>query len=273
MKFLNGSELAGFIKERQAKQVRGLRQAYGIFPKLAIITTTNNSVIHTYINLKKRYGADILVEVEVFELAQAVVIQHIKQLNEDQSVHGIIVQLPLKNPDQTDEILKSVLPEKDVDALGQAPCYDLATPTAINWLMAGYNINLNTANIVIIGKGRLVGDPLTAMWLKSGYAVTTLDKEDDISLHLKHADVIVSATGQPGLITSDMLPIGVVVVDAGTSTENGKQKGDLADDVYQRDDLTITPRIGGVGPLTVAALFDNVIRAARKSIKVISALQ
>jgi methylenetetrahydrofolate dehydrogenase (NADP+)/methenyltetrahydrofolate cyclohydrolase len=266
MKFLNGAELAGFIKERQAKQVRALRQAYGVYPKLAIITTSENPTIDIYIKLKKAYGEDILIDVDVYRIKQTDAKQQIIKLNNDPSVHGIIVQLPLENPAQTDEILQAVDPQKDVDGLGLKPLYDLATPTAINWLLTGYNISMESQNIVIIGKGRLVGAPLYDMWRQSSYQVTALDVEDEIAPHLKHATVIVSATGQPNLLTSTLIPVGAVVVDAGTSVENGTQKGDLADDVYERDDLTVTPRKGGVGPLTVAALFENVIRAARSTI-------
>lgn len=263
MKYLNGKDLAEFIKERQAKQVRGLRQAHAIFPKLAIVMTGHNPVIETYVALKQRYGEDILVDVELFRVTQPKMIPLIKKLNHDSSVSGIIVQLPLEDPSQTDEIVDAVAPEKDVDALGKNAILDPATPMAINWLLNGYNINLKNKHITIVGNGRLVGRPLANMWQNSGYNVRVIDKTDDLLVSLKKTDVIVTATGVAGCITAEMIPIGAVVVDAGVASESGKTVGDLAADVYQRNDLTITPQKGGVGPLTVSALFDNVIRAAR----------
>lgn len=264
MKLLNGLELAGYIKERQAKQVRNLRQSHAVFPKLAIVQTVETPVIDTYVRLKRTYGDDILVNVEVFRGSEDEALEKIARYNADPSVHGIIVQLPLAAPERTEELLNAVAPEKDVDALGSHATFDPATPMAINWLLAGYNIDLAQKHIVIVGNGRLVGAPLAKLWRSSGYDVTVLDKTSEgIEDAIKQGDVIVSATGTPGLLTSDMLGAGAVVVDAATSSEEGKIVGDVSPDVYNRDDLTITPQKGGVGPLTVCALFDNVIRAAR----------
>src|SRR4051812_5102244 len=123
MKLLDGKELAGFIKERQAKDVRRLA-ASKISPKLAIVQVKDDPVINTYVRLKKRYGGDIGIEVEQHAPKQADVPELLKQLNADESVHGIIVQLPLTDPSQTDEIVNLVAPEKDVDALGKKSQFD-----------------------------------------------------------------------------------------------------------------------------------------------------
>ena len=263
MKLLVGSELAGFIKERQAKQVRGLRQAWKIFPRLAIVTDVENPVIETYMRLKQNYGADILIDVEIHRTKPGEALGLIKELNKRDDVHGIIVQLPVSNSDQTDQLLASVAPEKDVDGLRPDSVFDAATPTAINWLMAGYGINLATKKIAIIGRGRLVGAPLEKMWRRSGLDVVTFVEGDDL-MDLRNYDVIVAAAGVPNLIESSMVRLGAVVIDAGTTSENGKIVGDVSDEVRQIDDISITPKKGGVGPLTVAALFDNVITACLK---------
>lgn len=266
MRLLNGAELAGYIQERQAHQVRGLRQAYQVSPKLAIIRTNPAPVVDSYMRLKKEYGADILVDVDVHTIQQAEAIDRIKQLNADPTVHGIIVQLPIPDPSQTDEILNAVAPEKDVDGLRQDPAMDAATPMAINWLLAGYNVELRGKHILIVGQGRLVGKPLARIWRESGLDVETADKAtENLAQAVRQADVVVTATGQPGLITSDMLKIDAVVVDAGVATDKNGLVGDVAPDARERHDLTITPEKGGVGPLTVCALFENVIRAARDS--------
>ena len=267
MRQLNGSDLAGFIKERQAHQVRELIQAHGVTPKLAIVQTNHTPIIDAYVRLKKAYGVDVQVEVEAHVIDQADALKTIEQLNADPTVHGIIIQLPVAEPGQTGELVNAVDPTKDVDGLGEQPAFDPATPTAVNWLLAGYNIELKGKVIVIVGQGRLVGAPLARMFRESGLTVETADiTTEDLGAVTRKADVLISATGQPGLIKSDMIMPGAVVVDAGVATDAGKMVGDLADDVRERGDLSLTPPKGGVGPLTVCALFENVIESARRTV-------
>ena len=268
MKILDGRELADFVKERQAKQVRALRQAWNTFPKLAIIVANDSPVIDLFVRLKHAYGEDVLIEVDVHKVEQVGVAALIEQLNADDSVHGIVLQLPMYDPTQTDELVASIAPEKDVDGLGSNSPYISATATAIDWLLAGYNVTLKDRAIAIVGTGRLVGAPLARLWLGGGLNVTTYDDTTvDLQAELRQADVIVAATGVPGLITSSMVSAGKVVVDAGTASEGGVIVGDVAADLRERQDITITPEKGGVGPLTIAALFDNVITAATKRSK------
>lgn len=263
MRELNGSELAGFIKERQAKQVRALRQAWHINPRLAIVTDVENPVIETYMRLKQRYGADILIDVEIHRVPAGGALEVIQELNNRDDVQGIILQLPISNSDQTEELLESIREDKDVDGLRKRAIFQAATPTAISWLLAGYGVDLKNKKVAIVGRGRLVGAPLEKMWLKSGVDVTVFEKGDDLS-QLINYDIIVSATGVPGLIKSQVIKTKAVVVDAGTASENGKIVGDVSEEVRQRNDVIITPKKGGVGPLTVSALFDNVITACLK---------
>lgn len=266
-KLLNGRELAGFIKERQAGQVRSLRQAHHIEPRLAIVVTVDNPVIDVYMRLKKRYGADIGIEVDIHRVKQTEVADLLDKLNADDSVHGIIIQLPLEDTTQTEELVNKVAPAKDVDALGAKAVFDPATALAIVWLLAGYNVDLRDKHILLIGRGKLVGAPLEKMLKKSGLNVTVIGRQiDDLKVETLKADVIITATGSPAILYSDMLKEGAVVVDAGVASEDGKTVGDLSPEVYDRDDLTVTPAKGGVGPLTVCALFDNVIRAARQEL-------
>lgn len=264
MKLLNGTELADYIKERQAKQVRALRQSWRVIPKLAIIQTVDSAVIDMYVRLKRSYGEDILVEVTVHKITSSELMATIEVLNADNTIHGIIIQLPLADSLQTGQAVNAVVSEKDVDGLGSNAGFTAATPLAIDWLLVGYNIELTRKKIAIVGNGRLVGAPLSKLWQSTDYDVTVFDEfSEAMDVKLRQFDVIVSATGVPGLITSDSVKIGAVVVDAGTSAEHGKIVGDVAADVRTRDDVTITPEKGGVGPLTVAALFENVIQSAR----------
>lgn len=266
MKELNGRELAGYIKERQARDVRALRQAWHVVPKLAILQTKDDPIIDTYVRLKKHYGADILIEVEAHRVSQAEAPELIKRLNEDATVHGIIVQLPLEDPSKTEDLVKLVAPTKDVDALGSQESFEPATPMAILWLLAGYNIDLRGKKVLLIGRGKLVGAPLEKIFQASGIDVESIDRQvKNLSAHTKDADAIITATGSPAILYAHMIKEGAIVVDAGVASEAGKTVGDLAPDVYDRADLTITPTKGGVGPLTVCALFENTIRAARKT--------
>jgi methylenetetrahydrofolate dehydrogenase (NADP+)/methenyltetrahydrofolate cyclohydrolase len=265
MKILNGLELSGYLKERQAKQVRALRQAHGIVPKLAIIRTNPDPVVDSYMKLKQNYGTDILVEVDVHTINQNEALDRIAELNKDNSVHGIIVQIPLPDRSQTDEILNAVSPSKDVDGLAQQTTFQPATPLAIDWLLAGYNIELKGKHIVIVGHGRLVGRPLAKMWQDSGLDVEVMDKKvANLSEATRKADILVCATGVPGLIKKDMVKPDAVIVDAGVATDKNGLVGDVSPEVRELDSITITPEKGGVGPLTVCGLFENVIRSARR---------
>jgi methylenetetrahydrofolate dehydrogenase (NADP+)/methenyltetrahydrofolate cyclohydrolase len=265
MRLLNGSELAEFIKERHAKQASKLAHD-GITPKLAIVQVKNDPVINTYVRLKQQYGADIGAEVEVYTPKQSDAPKLLGLLSADDSVHGIIVQLPLEDPSETDEIVNLVTSEKDVDALGTNPKFEPATPMAIMWLLNGYNVDFRGKRILLIGRGKLVGAPLEKLLKSTGQDVEVVERSvDDLAKHTKEADIIITAAGSPAILFPDMIKHGAVIVDAGVASESGKTVGDLDSSVYGRDDLTITPQKGGVGPLTVCALFENLINAAAKS--------
>lgn len=266
MKILNGKELAGFIKERQAHQVASMSKK----PKLLILRDSDNPVITKYVNLKKQYGEDIGVEViDVCTITSSqanntdALQEEIFRANNDPSVNGIIIQLPLTDKSKTDELCNLIAPEKDVDGLSENGAYDSATATAILWLLAGYDIKLENKKIALVGRGKLVGMPLYQMFKSSNYDVELFHRGSDLT-KLKNFDIIISATGVPGLISGDIISPGAILVDAGTASEKGVIKGDLAEEIRDRKDLAaITPKIGGVGPLTVTCLFDHVLQAAQ----------
>ena len=265
MKSLNGKELAGFIKERQAHQVRALKTRK-ITPTLLIIRDSFDPVIAKYVNLKIKYGTDIGVNVIDYVAKNTADIEtKITEANEDSEIHGIILQLPIKDKTETDRLTSLITPKKDVDGLsGKPEAYDSATATAITWLLAGYDINLDGKKIALVGRGKLVGAPLYRIFTDSGRDVTLFHRGSDLT-KLKDFDIIITATGVPGLISNDYVSPSIVIVDAGTASENGVLKGDVADAVRSRTDLAaITPVIGGVGPLTITCLFDHVINAAEK---------
>lgn len=276
MKELNGAELAGYMKANQAHTVKALRSRK-IFPKLVIIRNNDSPVIQKYVSLKQRYGEDIGVAVE--DWYREDILAAIHEANTDEAVDGIIVQLPLAQKDTNlDEILAEIAPEKDVDGLAtdihlmdnslgeylSGEYFESATATAVNWLLAGYDVPMEKLKIAIVGRGRLVGKPLARMWRNSGYDIAVFHRGDDL-LDLVNYDLIVSATGQAHLIKDAMVRLGAYVVDAGTASEGGVLVGDVDDSVRDRTDLAgITPKVGGVGPLTVTALFEHVLIAASK---------
>lgn len=259
MKILSGKELAGFVKERQAHQVSSMREK----PKLLIIRDSNNPVILKYVNLKIKYGEDIGIVVEDYRANSSEdIASKIKSANVDDTISGIILQLPLTDKSQTDTLCNMIAPTKDVDGLGLSSVYDSATATAILWLLTGYDVKLDNAKIALVGRGKLVGAPLYNMFTKSGYNVTLFHRGDDLSSLINY-DIIITATGVPDLITDQMVKPGVTIIDAGTASEDGVLKGDVSSSVRERQDLNaITPIIGGVGPLTVTCLFDHVIQSA-----------
>ena len=257
MKSLDGREVAGFIKERQVHQVRSFSRQ----PVLVIFRDSENPVIGKYVRLKQRYGEDIGVEVRDEVVSAEEIRARIKEANADSEVDGIIVQLPLKTvtKEETEAILDEIAPEKDVDGLGRKAEFSSATATAVDWLLNAYDVRLEQKKIALVGYGKLVGRPLKKMW--ENYDVEVFRSNSDLS-ELYNYDVIVTATGVARLIRKEMVRPGCVVVDAGTASENGVLVGDVDDEVRELHNLrAITPKVGGVGPLTVAVLFEHVIMA------------
>jgi methylenetetrahydrofolate dehydrogenase (NADP+) / methenyltetrahydrofolate cyclohydrolase len=249
---LSGTDLASYIKERHRRQVLSRPTV----PKLVIIHASSDPGTEAYLKAKQKYGRDIGAQVEVKrpQPRTDTLINEIEQLNQDQSVHGIIVQLPLPPDVDTSQVVSAVDPGKDIDGLGPRSEYDPATPLGIMWLLAGHQIDYRGRTVAVIGQGRLVGRPLARMLEDSGAKVTRCDIETpDLRAATITADLLVSATGHPGILRADMVKSGAVVVDV---------SGDAADDLLARSDISITPGRGGVGPMTVAALFDNLLRAA-----------
>lgn len=266
-KILNGKDLVAPLKAKQARAVRTFSNArHGQSPVLAILFDNDSPVIAKYIDLKKRYGASIGVSVlakkfvftpssssSSLKEAEAV----LKQLAHDALVRGIIIQLPLKNlPLST--LLPLIPATKDVDGLLSSG-RPTATARAIDYLLRAHQIDLRAHRLAILGHGRLVGAPLAQLWQKRGLKPTIFHRGSDFTL-LKNYDLIVTATGAPKLIQNAMLAKNAIVVDAGTASEGGRLVGDVSETIRQsRPDLTITPKFGGVGPLTVAMLFEDLV--------------
>lgn len=264
MKYLKGSDLVQYISERQAKQIRALSQSKNLRPKLAIINANPTHLpSQKYLNLKQKRGEELGVIVDIYQISQQEVKSKIKNLSLDSSVHGIILQLPLADLGQEEELIALIPPKKDVDGLTKGSLVQPSTVGAILWLLAGYNIDLKDKKILIVGQGRLVGAPLSRHLKKEGLQAKSIDKtatKQELLKSTLEADIIITSAGAPGLIKPDMLRDGQVIIDAATAEDKGEIRGDVDDSIYESKlDIKITPKKGGLGPLTISHLFENLL--------------
>lgn len=252
MKLLTGRDVAAYIKQRHTSQASGMHPE----PRLAIIRSEDNVAGDRYLKMKRKYGEDIGVAVDLYVETSDTILGRIQTLNDDNAVTGILIQLPLTDPSITDAAIAAIAPDKDIDGLAPNSRFEAATPKAALWLLASHNVDLE-GRIVVVGQGRLVGKPLADRLQASGLDVVRCDiNTKDLGAETIQGDIVFTGTGQEHLIKPDMIKSGAVVVDTGSP------QGELDPALYDRDDLTITPNPGGVGPMTVAALFDNLLIAA-----------
>jgi methylenetetrahydrofolate dehydrogenase (NADP+) / methenyltetrahydrofolate cyclohydrolase len=272
MKYLSGANLVDYISERQARQVRALIQSKNIQPKLVIISTNpKNKASKIYTELKVTRAQDLGITAEIIETTESKASELIQELSKDKSVHGIILQLPLKDAFKTEELLSLIPPEKDVDGLNPKSKVTPATAGAILWLLAGYNIDLKDKKILIIGQGRLVGLPLASALQEQGLSPQTADESTprkELIQAIQNAEIIITATGYASLIKEEMLRDGQVIIGAGLSEDAKAEQltGDLDPKVYQSKlNIKVTPQKGGVGPLTISYLFENLLQLIDKT--------
>lgn len=254
-------------KQRLARASRQFRAQNGRPAQLTIMRDSADPVITKYVELKKRFGAEVGVTVaDCLASTTAELRAKITAANENATVDGVILQLPIRDKTQTEEICNLIAIAKDVDGLRAATThFRPATVKAILDLLAFYRINLHERRIAVVGRGKLVGAPLLRVLKAQQLEVEMFHRGSDLT-RLRNFDLIITATGVAGLIQSAWVAPNTVLVDAGTASEKGVLKGDLAPELYDRSDLAaITPKIGGVGPATVACLFENLLTAARLS--------
>ena len=266
---LFGREIA-LQKKAEQKIITQQLEKRGIQPCLCIIRDSQNPVIEKYVTLKKKYGADIGIEVNDILTSPENLAAEIERANQDSNIHGIILQFPISQPERATELTALIASQKDVDGLNETQSdFVSATATAILWFLEGNKINLVNKKIALVGYGRLIGRPLEKIFQSHQYNFQIFRSADEARLatELINFDVIISATGQPSLIKSDMLKDGAIVVDAGTASEQGKIIGDVSDSARRRSDLQISAKFGGVGPLTITVLFEHTLQAAQKQLK------
>lgn len=276
-KVLDGKQIAKDYRQGLKDQVEELTSK-GYTPKLSVILVGNDGASLSYVKSKKKAAEKIGITSEIVHLVEDTseeeVLKELDRLNNDDSVSGILVQVPL--PDQVSEqkVLESIDPAKDVDGFHPAnigklyideqtfvPC----TPLGVMELLNHADMDLEGKNAVVIGRSHIVGQPVSKLLLQKNATVTILhSRTKDMHAHLKDADVIVSAVGRPGLVTKDDVKEGAVVIDVGnTPDENGKLKGDVEYDEVKEVAVAITPVPGGVGPMTITMVLNNTLLAEK----------
>ncbi|HGZ7439327.1 TPA: bifunctional methylenetetrahydrofolate dehydrogenase/methenyltetrahydrofolate cyclohydrolase FolD [Staphylococcus aureus] len=276
-KILDGKQIAKDYRQGLQDQVEALKEK-GFTPKLSVILVGNDGASQSYVRSKKKAAEKIGMISEIVHLEETAteeeVLNEINRLNNDDSVSGILVQVPLPKQVSEQKILEAINPEKDVDGfhpinIGKlyideqtfVPC----TPLGIMEILKHADIDLEAKNAVVIGRSHIVGQPVSKLLLQKNASVTILhSRSKDMASYLKDADVIVSAVGKPSLVTKDVVKEGAVIIDVGnTPDENGKLKGDVDYDAVKEIAGAITPVPGGVGPLTITMVLNNTLLAEK----------
>lgn len=230
---------------------------------LAVVLVGEDPVSLSYVGAKEKKARELGFEFKLYQLpaisTEVGLKELIYDLNQNKFVDGIIIQLPLPQDFKTDEILKEIKSEKDID--GFSGRYSFPTAQAILEIFKYYNIDLKNKNIVIIGRGRLVGRPLEEMMKRNGIKPIIYDSQtSNLKPQTLSADILISATGSPGLIKPEMVNENCVVIDAGSSEIEGSIFGDVDKAVYEKV-KSYSPVPGGVGQVTVACLMRNLVEA------------
>ena len=245
-------------------------------PSLVVIQVGDNSASNSYIRVKKKFGSRIGVQVLIHkfseDISEDILLEAINYCNQDISVGGIIVQLPLPNHINKNKLINQIKDSKDVDGLGLINGGKLlkedftaklpATPKGIVTLLKDYNIKIEGQNVVIVGRSKLVGLPLFILLVHENATVTlTHSHTKNLADITSKADILISACGKPNFITSEYVKNDAVVIDVGSTFIDSKITGDVDFNAVFDKVKAITPVPGGVGPMTVYSLFDNLLES------------
>lgn len=277
MTLLDGKSLSLQIQDTLQSIITKLPSA----PKLVVLLVGDDPASHAYVGMKAKACERVGIVGEVLRFSRNVeeseILAHIERLNHDTSVHGLLVQLPLPPHINTTKILESISPHKDVDGfhplnVGRIQCntqidraFAPATPLGVMRLLEHYHIDVKGKNVAIIGASNIVGKPLAAL-MNNACATTSLCHihTKDISTYTRAADIICVGVGKPNLIGADMVQEGAIVIDIGINRlESGALVGDVEFEAVAPKCSFITPVPGGVGPMTIASLLENTLKAYR----------
>ncbi len=282
MTLLDGKALSAKIKQ-ELKEKNKILKENGVQTCLAVILVGNDPASQTYVNSKAKACEECDIKSLVYRLdentTQNELLALINTLNHDDSVHGILVQLPLPKHISKNLILESIISSKDVDGFhpinvgylnlglesGFLPC----TPLGVMKLLKAYDINLEGLDSVVIGASNIVGRPMATMLLNAGCTVSICHiKTKDLSAYTQKADLIIVAAGYVNLLRADMVKESAIIIDVGINRlENGKIVGDVDFEEVSKKASFITPVPGGVGPMTIAMLLENTVKSAKNSLK------
>lgn len=294
MILLDGKSTAAVIRQNLLQQVHTLQASSGKVPHLAVILIGDDPASHTYVRAKFKACQEVGFQATLMQyedIEEAALLRHIDQANEDPAVDGLIVQLPLPQHVDVQKVIHHIKPEKDVDGFHpmnygrmarNLPAHAPATPLGILMLLTHYQIETRGKHCVIIGRSRTVGAPLSILMNRDSYpgnATVTLchSHTQHLDQLTRQADILVAAVGQPRLITASMVKEGAVVIDVGITREPDttqklgyRLQGDVDFVQVAPRCSYITPVPGGVGPMTIAALLSNTLRAAQNRVYVSS---
>ena len=281
---IDGRKIAAEIKEEIAHRVAELAREGKKAPHLAIILVGDDGASHTYVDNKVKACKAVGFHYTLMRFAETIteekLLKHIDQINNDDDVDGFIVQLPLPEHISVEQVTEHIRPDKDVDGftnqnfgsiVSKNPLLMPATPFGVMELLRRYNIETEGKHCVMVGASRIAGAPLSMMLAEHGHATVTISHKysRDLPSLTKQADILLVAVGKPNLITADMVKEGAVVIDIGTTRIEGKQfqrgfaiKGDVDFESVAPKTSFITPVPGGVGPMTIASLLLNTLKAA-----------
>lgn len=278
MQIIEGKKVSAQVKEQVKIQTRQLKDEHGITPGLAVVIVGDDPASRVYVNNKKKACEFVGFKSEEYALpaktTQDELLSLVKTLNKKEDINGILVQLPLPKHLDDKAVIEAISPLKDVDAfhavnvgkimLGEydfLPC----TPAGVMEMLHYYDIDVSGKNCVVIGRSNIVGKPMAMLLLHENGTVTIChSKTKNLSQICSRADILVAAVGKPKFITAEMVKDGAVVIDVGMDRdENGKLCGDVDFENVKNKCSYITPVPGGVGPMTIATLMKNTLKAAK----------
>lgn len=278
VQIIDGKKLAKNIRLGLKEEVTELKHAE-IKPKLAVIMVGDDKASKVYVKNKSKACEDVGIEYEEHILPANTkmeeLLELIEKLNNDESIHGILVQSPLPQGLDANEAFRSISPKKDVDgfhpinvgklSLNQ-DCFVSCTPYGIIKMLEAYNIPIEGAHAVIIGRSNIVGKPLAKCLLNKNATVTVChSKTKNLKEITKQADILIAAIGKAKFVTADMVKEGATIIDVGINRmDDGKLVGDTDFEAIKEKVDYITPVPGGVGPMTIAMLMHNVVKAAKQ---------
>ncbi len=281
MTLIDGKKISQSVKDDLKMRCDELKSK-GVVPGLAVILVGNDPASSTYVSMKEKACGKVGIFSDMYHLEEQTTEQEllelIEKLNKDEKIHGILVQLPLPKHIDTNRVLDTINPAKDVDGFHAINVGNLSqnkdsfvacTPLGIMKLLDENNINVTGLNACVIGASNIVGKPMINLLLNARATVTcTHSKTKDLSFHTKNADLIVVGVGKPNLLKADMVKDGAIVIDVGINRlDDGRLVGDVDFENVAPKCSLITPVPGGVGPMTIAMLLSNTIKSALKATK------